>query len=281
MRLAVLSDIHGNFIALRAVLDAIDRDNPDRVIIAGDVINRGPRSRECLACVLDRIERDCWLCIKGNHEDYVLMAAAQDPAMMQPWQRAALAHTFWTADRVRDLLPTVAALPDQISLWGPDGSEVRFVHASMRGNREGLYHHMDEAALIERTSPPADVLVAGHTHIPFSRRVDGRLIVNAGAAGLPFDGDFRPSYAILEWTPRGWTTHIRRITYDRAAAERDMVDSGFLDGGGPMARLILEELRSARPLLARWQRDFEPRVCAGLMTVEDSVDALLDSIGAR
>ena len=74
-KLAVLSDIHGNFAALQAVADHIDRWQPDAVVVAGDIVNRGPRSRDCLRFVLARAAEAGWQIIRGNHEEYVLRVA--------------------------------------------------------------------------------------------------------------------------------------------------------------------------------------------------------------
>lgn len=275
MRIAVLSDIHSNWPAFQAVQAAVEKERPDHVVVAGDVINRGPQPRECLVRLLERRSNDGWSCIKGNHEDYVLTAMETGHADLAPWQREVLAHTRWTLNRIRDLLPTLAEWPDQLSIRGPDGSEVRFVHASMRGNRQGLYEDMEEPVLAEMTAPPCAVLVAGHTHIPFVRRINGTLIVNAGATGLPFDGNWRPSYAILEFRAPTWSARIERIPYDRDATERAMHETGFLRDAGPLARLILEELRAARPRIGLWHRLYEPRVAAGELTVQESVTLLL------
>lgn len=279
MRIAVLSDIHSNLAAFRAAQAALEAERPDRVVVAGDAINRGPQPRPCLERLLTLIERAGWQCIKGNHEDYVL-TAGEGHADAPQWQHEVLTHTRWTVEKIRDLLPVIAAWPDQMTLEGPDGSQVRFVHASMRGNRCGLYADMEEPLLIELTAPQAAVLVAGHTHIPFIRRIEGTLIVNAGAAGLPFDGDWTPSFAILEWRNGAWFARIRRVPYDRVETEHAMKESGYLAEGGPMTRLILDELRTARPRIGVWHRRYEARVAAGELTVDESVSRLLDELSA-
>lgn len=279
MRIAVLSDIHSNLAAFEAVQAAIDAEEPDCVVVAGDAINRGPQPRPCLERLLALLDQEEWRVIKGNHEDYVLMMFEGNRSLA-PWEIDVLAHTKWTVNHVRDLLPRVAQWPDQLSLYGPDGSEVRFVHASMRGNRCGLYADMEEPLLMELTSPSPAVLVAGHTHIPFVRQIENSLIVNAGASGLPFDGDPNPSYAILDWRSGEWSARIERVRYDRDATEQAMRDSGYLQDGGPMTRLILHELRTARPRIGVWHRRYEARVAAGELTVEESVRHLLDELSA-
>ncbi len=278
MRIAVLSDLHANRHAFDALLAELAALRPDHVVVAGDVINRGPDPRSCLEEVLDRARTQRWRALKGNHEEFVLRADGGE-GDRPGWERLLYAHTRWTRDRVRDLLPAVAAWPDHLSLTGPDGSEVRFAHASMRGNRHGMYEDMEAPVLADLAAPPPSVLVVGHTHIPFIRTLDGgTLIINAGAAGLPFDGCTDPSYAVLDWRDGGWRADIRRFTYDRAAQEEAYASSGYLDGGGPMVRLILHEHRQARPCLGLWHRRYEPAVAAGKLSIEDSVARLLEDV---
>ena len=78
MKLAVLSDIHGNWPALEAAAADIDAWQPDLVVVNGDVVNDGPRSLECWNYVAGRRNRDGWVVLRGNHEEYV--AEWLDPA---------------------------------------------------------------------------------------------------------------------------------------------------------------------------------------------------------
>ena len=277
MRMVVLSDIHANLVALQAVLAAVDALAPDRVVVPGDTINRGPQPRRCLEIILERRDQQGWHVIKGNHEDYVLLAD-QAPRTADRWAHELFAHTRWTVNQVHDLLPQVRAMPDHLSLSSPDGREIRFLHASMQGNRSGLYEDMADEHLAALVAPAPSVLVAGHTHIPFLRTVDGTLIVNAGSAGLPFDGDPRASFAVLDWHGTGWQARIVRLPYDRAAAEQDFISTGYLADGGPMIPLILDELRQARPRLGQWHRTYERAFAAGEISLKDSVQDLLKNI---
>ena len=72
MKIAILADIHGNLAALQTVVDDIDAWAPDLVVMAGDMVNRGPQPRACVDLVLDRVAHAGWQAIKGNHEDFVL-----------------------------------------------------------------------------------------------------------------------------------------------------------------------------------------------------------------
>ena len=279
MRIAVLSDIHANRLAFEAVQRAVADAQPDHVVVAGDVINRGPEPRVCLEGILRCQDEQGWKVLKGNHEDFVLQEAAGHP-FSDEWVRKLYAHTHWTMQRVRDLLPSVEKWPDHHSIRGPDGTEVRFVHASMRSNRHGLYEEMKEPELAELTAPSPAVLVAGHTHVPFIRQINGTLIVNAGAVGMSFDGIQQASFALLDWKDKRWHAQIIRVDYDHDATEQAFFDTGFIDDAGVMAPLILDEWRQARPRLGPWHRHYESRVASGQLTIEESVALLLEEVGA-
>ncbi len=167
MKLAILSDVHANFTALEAVVDDIDRWRPDLVIVGGDVINRGPRPRECLDLVLDRVRTQGWQCVLGNHEEYVLTHAAPG-APRSGLQFELHRNSFWTYQRVQSDLATLAAWPFQHNLLYAN-SAVRVVHASMLGTRAGIYRETTDDELRQKIAPPPDVLIVGHTHKPLIR----------------------------------------------------------------------------------------------------------------
>lgn len=275
MRVAVLSDIHANLAALDAVLTHLDSLRPDRVIVAGDIINRGPQPRECLERILERERTAGWRIIRGNHEDYVLRAARGVDGL-KTWEKEVFAHTVWTEVRVRDYLDVLRKWPDETELSAPDGSRVIATHASRKGNRVGLYAFMNDEELIDHAHPHADVLCAGHTHIPFIRAIHHRWIVNAGSVGMPFDGDPRAAYVMMTWSAEGWSMEIMRVPYDRAPTEQAYYDSGYLAEGGPLAPVILWELRHAKARVGYWHRQYEDQVAAGAISVEDSVRRVLN-----
>ncbi|MBC8159620.1 MAG: metallophosphoesterase family protein, partial [Roseiflexaceae bacterium] len=202
MNIAVISDIHGNLAALEAVAADLARWQPAVVIVAGDLVNRGPQPLECLAFCFAREREDGWRLLRGNHEEYVLSILA-DPSARAGAEEAVRENVRWTAARVGDVAP-IRALPTQISLAGPDGGEMRIVHASMRHDRDNILADTPDEELRAKIAPAPPVFCCGHTHRPLVRRLDSTLVVNAGAVGLPFDGDPRSSYARLSWDGGGW-----------------------------------------------------------------------------
>ena len=277
MKIAVLSDIHANLPAFEAVLAHLASVEPHHVLVGGDIINRGPHPRECLELVIERIEHHGWQVLKGNHEDYVLKAA-QGTERLPEWERKLCRHSAWTADRLTGLLPLIAAWEDSIELPMPDGSHLTCFHASKKGNRVGLYEFMQDAEMLEHVHPAPSAMCVGHTHVPFVRFIEGKLIVNSGAVGMPFDRDPRASYALFEWSPEGWNAEIIRVPYDRELTEKAYIETGYLTDAGPMVPLIREELRHACSRLGIWHRTYESLVASGQMSIEDSVQAMLREV---
>jgi hypothetical protein len=102
--------------------------------------------------------------------------------------------------------------------------------------------------------------------------LDGTLIVNIGSVGAPGDGDGRASYGRFTWSrARGWRSRLVRVTYDRAAAERDYTISGYLAQAGPEAELSLAQFRLARDIRTRWAAAERGRILAGEVSLESSL----------
>lgn len=283
MKIAVLADIHANYLALQAVLEDLETWKPDAVAVAGDVVNRGPRSRDCLDLVLEKQQHDGWLLVRGNHEDYVIHVAAPDALRSGPTYEVRRA-TFWTYDQLGGQINPLLAMPFQNGLYAPDGSELRVVHASMRGIRDGVYPETSDEDLREKiqlyVSPPA-VLCVGHTHRPLVRSLNGTLVVNAGSVGLPFDGDTRAAYARLTWSHGIWDAKIVRIEYDLAQAEQDFFTTGYYPEAGPLVKLVLDELRAARSHLFHWTIRFQDAAWRGEISMDESVRRYMAILGIQ
>jgi len=269
MKIAMLSDIHANLAALEATAADIDRWQPDYVIVGGDVVNRGPRPRECLDFVRARARTQGWQCIIGNHEEYVLYHAQPDAVRRGP-DFDVRRISYWTYEQLNGDVSVIGAWPFQHSLRVNGSGELRAVHASMLGTRSGIHAATSDAELRVKIAPPPAVLIAGHTHLPLIRRVDDTLVVNAGSVGLPFDGDRRAGYARLTLHDNGWQAEIVRLDYDYDRADRDFEDTDFLSGAGPLAELIRDEFRCARSNLFEWSSRYQAEVMAGVLTLEEA-----------
>lgn len=274
MKVAVLSDIHGNLPALKAVKSHIEAWTPDMVVIGGDIINRGPLSGDCLDLALEEQHRSGWHLLRGNHEEFVLDCGNPEQPLSGPvFEMKQFAH--FALAQVSDKVGPLSTLPDIFERPSPDAQLLRIVHASMRSNRDGIYPMTGDDEIRRQIAPPPAVFVTGHTHRPLVRRVDSTLVVNIGSVGSSFDEDRRAGYGQFTFQDDQWAAEIIRLDYDYAQLERDYVSSGFLRDGGPLAQLMLVELRKARGLIHRWASQYEDAVVQGHLTLEESVRLIL------
>jgi predicted phosphodiesterase len=242
--------------------------------VGGDIVNRGPCSGACLELLLERQDRDGWHLLRGNHEDFVLDCRNHDAPLHGPeYEMRQFAH--FALHQMGANADILQVLPDIFEQTAPNGEILRVVHASMRSNRDGIYPVTPENELRQLIAPPPAVFVTGHTHRPLIRHVDSTLVVNIGAVGSPFDDDRRAGYGRFTANSSHWQAEIVRLDYDYRQVETDYWESGFLTEGGPLAQLMLVELRKARGLIFRWASRFEEAVLAGRLTLEESVRLLL------
>jgi putative phosphoesterase len=213
MRLALISDIHSNLHALEAVEEAIDAEDVDSVACAGDIVGYGAFPNECCQRVKDMTDH----VVHGNHD---LAALDRDVSFMNPFaSRAAL----WTNST---LSPESAEFLQSLGMecrFTAKGSSIAVFHGSPSSVDEYVY----ENDLSEQMIAPAkaDVVVLGHTHVPFVRSIGKTLVVNPGSVGQPRDSDNRASYAVLD-VEQGKCV-IRRVKYDIESAARAIEKEGL------------------------------------------------------
>ena len=280
MRIAVLSDIHGNLPALQAVLADLDNWRADKVIVNGDVVNRGPNSLQCLDIICERIATEDWQVVAGNHEEFVLHCADNPPGKSVVDDQFRL-FTDWTVAQLGDAVDWLREWPEGISLSGHDGSVVEVRHGSVLGSRDGIHQDMSASDLSDRVMENCALFLTAHTHTAFRRSHGGRLIVNSGSVGAPFDRDRRACYSRITWKQNQLHVEEVRVDYDIGSARQNFVDTGFLDEAGPFAALFLAELFHARHLTREWSLTHESAARAGKQTLENSIYRFLNAIGVN
>lgn len=242
MRLAVLSDVHGNLPALEAVLGDMQRDAPDGLIVAGDLTG-GPHTRQTLALLTAARAQ----MVRGNGASLLLEYAASGGAAA--W-REALQFGMLRWDyrhAAAETLALLQTLPDQLTVEIPGAAPIRVVHGSPRHPAESIYPERDPALLalaLEMTAEP--VLVCGHTHEPWSRVLDGKLALNPGAVCGPLNGFVGAQYALLSWDGTHWAVEHRAVPYDVGRVRAAFAESGLLDEGGALARAFLRSIETGR-----------------------------------
>ena len=271
MKIAALADIHGNYQALIAVIDHIERWKPDLVFVLGDIINRGPCSRECLHLIQQKIESDSWQTITGNHEQYVLRFDSPDaPRDGNQFELSKIIHWTYQSLSPGDI-QSVKELPLEIETQLPGNQTVKAVHASMGGIRIGIYPDSSQKEILDLIQPDVDLFLVGHTHQPLVRTIGKTTVINAGSIGLPFDGDTRAGYAQITRKGNQWTGKIIRLEYDQEAARQDFYSTQFIPQGGPLAELVLTEMKIGWPQLSHWFSRYEQAVLDHKISIEDAV----------
>ena len=211
MRIAVIADIHGNLEALQTVLDDIAQEKLDRVFCVGDLVGYGPFPNE----VIDTIRAHRISTLQGNYDEGVghdLMACGcdyKDEKALEIGARSLLwAQEHVTAENKAFLRELPTRVFEQFGGW-----RVQFVHGSPRANNEYLFE--ENLALDDIVSDMAeDVLVCGHTHVPYYKRVHGKHVINAGSAGKPKHGTPDASYVVIKFGDTDVRTEICFVPYD-------------------------------------------------------------------
>jgi putative phosphoesterase len=238
MRLAILSDIHANLHALEAVWADVELQKPDRIYCLGDLVGYGAYPNE----VVDFVRSRAVPTIMGNYDEGVGFdlddcgCAYRGAAERERGDVSRLWSQEHTSVENKAFLQ---GLPMQIRLEESKPT-LLLVHGSPRKINEYLFEDRPPATF-ERLAALAgtDLVVFGHTHRPYQKRVGKALFVNIGSVGKPHDGDPRACYAVLE-LGRERGVELRRVDYDVAAAAEAVRRAGLpeafaeiLERGGP------------------------------------------------
>lgn len=219
MRIAVLSDIHGNLVGLDACLaDLHAQGGADAIIAAGDLCLDGPKPKK----VLQRLEEVGAQAIRGNTDRYL---GAPGNETFETMEHAQLE---WTRhDLGEKYLRWLADLPFAIRI-GEDDNQLLVVHANPSTDNEHLWPDADEETLTRLIgSEHANTIAFGHLHLPYVRFWRGKMLVNVASAGLPKDGDARVGYSIFTERPGGWEVKQRRIEFDVKRVATQLASCGI------------------------------------------------------
>jgi putative phosphoesterase len=210
MRIAVISDIHSNLEAFKAVLN--DMPRVDMILCAGDLVGYGAEPNEVVRLASSRKVRS----VMGNH-DYASISG--DTTWFNP---VAAQAVEWTRSRMNpEAKRLISSLPTRLELK-LSGWRVYVVHGSPRDPlNEYLFPDVPNRELADATrGADADVVILGHTHVPMRRMILGKLVINPGGVGQPRDRDPRASYVIMKLGSE-IEVENRRVEYDfRATAEK-------------------------------------------------------------
>lgn len=221
MRIAIISDIHGNDLAFAAVLhDLAKQPRCDQLVIAGDLCLNGPRPRE----VLQRVQELQCPVIQGNVD---LETVTQAPEKGEK-KRSTVA---WTREQIGEAgIAYLANLPFSYRVQNTGGLDLLIVHANPLNLEDALFPNADDETLehlLGGLDARVGALAFGHLHIAYVRRWRGLLLADVASCGAPRDEDRRAAYGILTWQEDHWEAEIRRVPYDLPAVLKQIKNSGM------------------------------------------------------
>lgn len=271
MKIAVISDPHGNIHALKAVLADSQRQGAALHLFLGDYFTELPFPNEVAALVRGTPNTHA---VAGNKEGYLHNVLASPPQARANLQ---FAPVYWNYDQLTAEnrqwlldLPQTAQIsacgqplflahapgqhfgPSPLDKIGGRGFDVLY--------RQGAYSYQDYVSRTRKTvqqdptfakalaALPDGVYLYGHYHVQWHTRLDGKLLVNPGACGMPLDGTPGAPYTLLEWDAAGadWLVEERRVTYDEEAAMESLRDSTLFTASPIWAEIALYQLRHHR-----------------------------------
>ena len=237
-RVAVLADVHGNAVALAAVLNELEREQPDAIVHCGD-LTWGPLPGETYELLAGRGA----LFVRGNADRAVteLAERLQDPgAEATPRERWLVEH------HETPLRALLAAFPTTVELEVDWLGDVLFCHGSPRSDEELVTVETPESRLVDAVAgTSAGIIATAHTHVRYERHVLGRTLFNPGSVGMPYEGEPGAYWAMLGPRATGGTKgpNDPLIEHRRTEYDLDETERRYRASGDPMTNEMIDVLR--------------------------------------
>ncbi|MCQ6278879.1 metallophosphoesterase [Bacillus sp. EB600] len=210
MRIAFISDIHGNAVALDAVLADIEKKQVDKIYVLGDISYRGPEPKRALDLVRS-LNTDV---IKGNADEWVVRGVKEGEVAASAFEMMNKERDWIFSQLDEESIRYLDELPTELN---PQFGKIKIhaFHATPNSLFDVVQPFESDDALIEKMmGNNADIFIYAHIHKPFIRYIEGKCLINIGSVGLPFDGLAKSSYAIVDVNEESFQTSIVRVNYD-------------------------------------------------------------------
>lgn len=242
MKIAVLSDIHSNHLALESCIRYIDDKNIRNILFLGDYVSDCAYPQKTMNIIYDLKKRKtCWF-IKGNREEYLLkhLQGEADGWTSPSTASGSLCYTYENLrEKDFNFFKDLDIKGHMIIEGYP---EFEFCHGSLVNARGDLLFGSDEAKMALSTIA-TDLIVCGHTHQQGVLEYGGKKIVNAGSVGIPWGHDAKSQFAILHSNGSAWEEEFIQLDYNREKAVTELYESGLSIQGNIWIKLVEETLR--------------------------------------
>lgn len=238
MKIAFISDIHGNAVALENVLNDIQKKNVDKIYVLGDLCYRCPEPKRSL----DLIRALNTEVIKGNADEWVVRGVGKDEVPDKAFEMMSLEREWIVSQLEQADLDYLEKLPTQLNL-NIEGISINLFHATPDSLFENILPNVDDETIqtkLMSAKEEAQIYIYGHIHRSYIRYLKGKIIINTGSVGLPFDGLALASYAIVEIVEGNISTSIERISYDVEKVVEQYIKAEY-----PNAEMMIKVLRNA------------------------------------
>jgi putative phosphoesterase len=237
MKIAFISDIHGNAKALDQVLADIAKKHIDRIYVLGDLCYRGPEPKRSLDLIRS-LNTDV---IKGNADEWVVRGVREGEVPIKALEMMNRERDWTVSQLDPSDLDYLNELPMQLDLT-IDGVSISVFHATPESLFEVVPPDANDQVIQSKLMSAADsrIYIYGHIHKAYIRYLQGKVIINTGSVGLPFDGLAMASFAIVEITEGSIQTSIERV-----AVNLDQVVEQYKEVEYPNAEMMIGIVRNA------------------------------------
>lgn len=237
MKIAVLSDIHGNLFALNSVLEDIKKNDVDEIFCLGDLAMAGPEPNE----TIDFLKQQNWTIIQGNTDK---MIADYSEAVYNAVKEGAPIMANALENDVKSISTDnkefLKQLPEKLALER-EGVKILLVHGSPRRNNENIFPDLTKEQINEIVAGvEGNIIFCGHTHIPCGYQTDnGITIVNDGSVGRPFTENPEACYVLADFSNGSFTIEHRFVDYDKEKAAEILTKRHF-EGAEKLANMLIK-----------------------------------------
>jgi putative phosphoesterase len=237
VKIAFISDIHGNAIALEAVLEDVKKKKVDQIYVLGDLCYRGPEPKR----VLELIRSLQAEVIKGNADEWVVRGVQKGEVPDQAFN-IMNQEREWTVSQLDPSdLDYLKHLRTELHIQ-VNGLSIHAFHATPDSLFDVVLPHTEDDVIKTKfmSSSESDIYVYAHIHKPYIRYINGKIVINIGSVGLPFDGVPKASYAIVEIEEENVRTSIERVN-----VEIEKVVERYKEINYPNADMMIQIVRNA------------------------------------
>lgn len=240
MKIAVLSDIHSNYIALEVCYDYISQQDIDGIIYLGDYVSDCPYPHKTMSLLYEKSRLYKSWFVRGNREEYFINHHDNhNDGWKYSSNSGSLLYTYenLTSEDIEFFRQCEKSFTIEIGNCSP----LTICHGSPSSMRE-LLHSGSENTNNYLRALDTDYLLCGHTHRQFSYSYEGKVILNPGSVGIPVEGRTDSQFAILHWTGSKWQPEFLRMKYNIGKLLKEFEVSGIYDKAKMWSRAICKSL---------------------------------------